>query len=81
MWKRFVEISKSSKSEKSYRKLQEKREKKNTKQEIKKEQPTLPGKNLLQEHKLNGMAAVKRRLCLSGESVNTQQFLKDSLKL
>ena len=37
LWKRFVEISKSSKSEKSYRKLQEKREKKNTKQEIKKE--------------------------------------------
>ena len=35
----------------------------------------------LQAHKLDGMAVEKRRLCLSGESVNMQQFLKDSLEL
>ena len=28
---------------------------------------------------LDGLAAEKRRLCLSGESVNIQLFLKDSL--
>ena len=36
---------------------------------------------LLQAHKLDRMAAEKRRLCLSGESFNIQQFLKDSLDL
>ena len=36
---------------------------------------------LLQAHKMDGMAAEKRRLCLSGEYVNMQQFLKDSLEL
>ena len=35
---------------------------------------------LLQAHKLDGMAAVKRRLRLSGESVNMQKFLRDSLQ-
>ena len=30
---------------------------------------------------MDGMAAEKRRLCLSGEYVNMQQFLKDSLEL
>ena len=30
---------------------------------------------------LDGVAAEKRRLCLSGESVNMQQFLKDSPEL
>ena len=30
---------------------------------------------------MDGMAAEKRRLCLSGESVNMQQFLKNSPEL
>ena len=36
---------------------------------------------LPQAHKLDGMAAEKRRLFLSGESFNIQQFSKDSLDL
>ena len=36
---------------------------------------------LLQAHKMDGMAAEKRRLCLSGEYVNMQQFLKNTSEL